>query len=417
MTVLWLCNSGVPKACESMEIDGSPKEGWLVQVADKIENMASIQFIYVFHSALIQEAMKKVEMGNTTFICLQENTASIKNIEIYANILKLYDPDIIHIWGTEEKKSYYMTEAAREVGLIQKVVVSIQGLVGPYAYHYMGNIPGIVQLAPSLRDIVRSDSLARQQNSFWRRGIYERKCIENVEHVIGRTFWDRACAYSFNPKAHYHFNNETLRSGFYESAWSASTCNKHEIFVSQAAYPLKGFHYVLEAVGMLKNRYPDIRIVVAGADNSFKPRYLETAYGRYLRKLIKKNDLSNAISYVGMLSEDDMVKQYLEAEVFVSPSAIENSPNSVGEAMILGMPVISSNVGGVSDLLTHGEEGFLYQADAPYLLAYYISILFENSDLERTLGTNARKHALETHDPDKNFSELLKIYANIFEVS
>ena len=81
--------------------------------------------------------------------------------------------------------------------------------------------------------------------------------------------------------------------------------------------------------------------------------------------------------------------------------------------MLLGMPVVSSNVGGVSDMMKHEKEGYLYQADAPYLLAYYISMFFDNQEIEETYGENARRHALETHNKEENMKTLLEIYENI----
>ena len=99
--------------------------------------------------------------------------------------------------------------------------------------------------------------------------------------------------------------------------------------------------------------------------------------------------------------------------IYNSPSVIENSPNSVGEAMLLGMPIVSSNVGGVSDMLVHNEEGYLYQADAPYLLAYYIAEFFENQERENEFGENARNHAVKTHNKEENIQKLLQIYESI----
>lgn len=74
--------------------------------------------------------------------------------------------------------------------------------------------------------------------------------------------------------------------------------------------------------------------------------------------------------------------RYLASSVFVSVSTIENSPNSVGEAMLFGCPVVSSCVGGVLDMLEHGQEGFLYQASAPYMLAWYVGCVFRDDGLE-----------------------------------
>ena len=104
---------------------------------------------------------------------------------------------------------------------------------------------------------------------------------------------------------------------------------------------------------------------------------------------------------------------HLRANVFVSPSSIENSPNSVGDAMLLGMPCVSSDVGGVKNLMEHGKEGFVYQADAPYMLAYYVCRIFEDEQLASLLGESAAKKAAATHDRAANTARLAEIYQEI----
>lgn len=410
MVILWLCNSPTPYISSMFDIPTCSKEGWLVDMSERISNCIDTSLIYVFPWES-DERIKEQKVGKNIYIMVSPDLKSWE----YESILNKYVPDIIHIWGSEYSKTLEMVRASSKCNVQEKVVISIQGLVGAFSYHYMGNIPGKYQIIPSLRDVIRKDSLNKQLKSFVKRGKDERKALQLVNHVIGRTFWDYNYAKLVNPNINYHFNNETLRASFYKNGWKKETCVKHRIFVTQASYPLKGFHYLLQAVALIKDRYPDVSIVVSGADNSFKSMLLETSYGKYLRLLMKKEKLTDFVRYIGMLDEEEMLKQYLKAEVFVSPSSIENSPNSVGEAMLLGMPVISSNVGGVADLLEHNKEGFLYQADAPYLLAYYITCFFENEDLEIQMGEAARVHAKSTHDAEKNYKSLIEIYRNIQE--
>ena len=66
-----------------------------------------------------------------------------------------------------------------------------------------------------------------------------------------------------------------------------------------------------------------------------------------------------------------------------SPLSIENSPNSLAEVMILGLPTVSSYGGGIPDTVKHNEEGYLYQGDAHYMLAYFIKKVFKET--EKTL--------------------------------
>lgn len=78
-----------------------------------------------------------------------------------------------------------------------------------------------------------------------------------------------------------------------------------------------------------------------------------------------------------------MKERYLKSQVFVLPSSIENSPNSLGEAMLLGVPCIASDVGGVRCLMTHSVEGLIYPADDPRLLAYDICEMFAHPEKRR----------------------------------
>lgn len=414
MKIMWLCNAPIPQVAKACKISNTIHEGWLISVATELEHSENIEFIFVMPNGEVPEGVHYVKNEKSLYILVNiKDQRDEILINTFEEILKKCDPDIVHIWGTEYIQSWAMVQAAKKCNRLDHVVVSMQGLVHMIAKHYMGGIPGKYQIIPSFRDVFRKDTLKMQQLNMVQRGCYEKETLSTVKHVIGRTFWDKAAARSMNPEITYHFNNETLRETFYTSEWDYEKCKKHSVFVTQSHYPIKGFHYLLEAVAILKEKYEDICVYVSGHNNALKTGILSTAYGKYLQYLIKKHDLSSHIHYVGLLNAEEMKKQYLETEVFVSPSVIENSPNSVGEAMLLGMPVVASNVGGVADMLEHNKEGYLYQADAPYLLAYYIAEFFENQDREKEFGQKAKIHAAKTHNKKENFQKLLQIYESI----
>ena len=81
--------------------------------------------------------------------------------------------------------------------------------------------------------------------------------------------------------------------------------------------------------------------------------------------------------------------------------------------MILGLPCVASYVGGIPDMLEDREEGFLYQHNASYMLAYNVCKIFQDDDLARKLSGNTRARALKTHDKDENTRRLLEIYRDI----
>ena len=156
-------------------------------------------------------------------------------------------------------------------------------------------------------------------------------------------------------------------------------------------------------------------MVVAGADiftqdEGWLKRYMKSSYVRYILNLVDKYRLKNHIVFTGELNEADMCAQYAKTHVFVSPSVIENSPNSVCEAMLLGMPCVCSDVGGIRDLMTHEEQGYIYQSSAPYMLAYYICDLFANDQKAIQFSEAAHERAKQTHDREANVKRTLEIY-------
>ena len=81
--------------------------------------------------------------------------------------------------------------------------------------------------------------------------------------------------------------------------------------------------------------------------------------------------------------------------------------------MLLGVPCVAADVGGVTTMMIHEKEGFVYQSTAPYMLAYYICKIFAMEDAVASMGLTAKEHAVHTHDPEKNLQDLLAIYQSV----
>lgn len=330
--------------------------------------------------------------------------------------IKSFCPDVIHIWGTEYAHTLALVNAAEKAELLDHTVASIQGLCRVYAGHYTEGLPKSVQYSFTLRDVLRQDNIRQQQKKFVLRGELETQALKKLRHVIGRTDWDHACTMEVNPNLTYHFCNETLREPFYQGQWRYENCHKHRIFASSKAYPVKGFHYLLQILPQLREKYPDVTLAVTGGTYLGKnpiSALRREGYEKYLRKLTKQYGVEDCVEFLGSLSADAMKAAYLEANVFALPSTIENSPNSLGEAMLLGTPCVAADVGGVANLMRHGTEGYVYQPTATYMLRYYIEKVFEMEDSAQQLGACAKAHAQQTHDPETNLQTLLEIYQQL----
>lgn len=336
--------------------------------------------------------------------------------EQFQKELQQFQPDVIHIWGTEYAHTLAMVNAAEKEGRLSNTVASIQGLCSVYAGHYAEGVPETVKNAFNLRDFLRRDNIRQQEKKFALRGELEEQALRKLQHVIGRTDWDQICALRVNRNVRYHFCNETLRQPFYEGQWQYENCKKHRIFASSCVYPVKGFHYLLQAFGEVAKVYPDATLAVPGKSFlslSPKEKLRQDGYHKYLSRLAQAYGVADKIEFLGHLSAEEMKKAYLDANVFVLPSTIENSPNSLGEAMLLGVPCVAADVGGVVDLMTHREEGYVYQSTAPYMLCGYIQRIFAMEEQATNLGRAAKRHAEVTHNPKQNLDRLLEIYETI----
>ena len=411
MKVLWITNVALPDVCKDLNVRVSPFGGWLTGYLNEIlNNVTCLVSVFPFSKTI------KGSLGNITYYGFKSKGNKKELLNYFSDIIDKEKPDVIHIFGTEYTHSNLMMKASKELGMLRNTVVSIQGLVSVYAKHYFAYLPRKVIYGFTFKEVLKRNNVKLSAEKFKEQGILEVETLKEVKNVIGRTDWDEACVKQINPNINYYFCNESLRESFYDKEWNLENCEKHSVFVSQASYPIKGFHLMLEGFKEIVKKYPDAKLYTTGKNPltiKGMDKLKQSLYSKYLGKLIKKYKLENNVEFLGFLSEEKMAERFLKSNVFVSPSSIENSPNSVGEAMLLGVPTVSSDVGGVKNMLTHGKDGFIYPADEPYMIEYYVSKIFENSDLAKEISKSAKEHAEYTHNRFLNGKTLMEIYNNI----
>ena len=421
MKILWMCNGSLPVIADYLKENSRVcLGGWLMGLSQNLLKQDTVELIYCYPD-YSGSAVRTGTIGRLKFYSLpmtlkdanQEMLPKSRAYQVFSEILRENSPDLIHFFGTEFVYTSALLELCRNLGFGKRTVVSIQGLISMCHLHYEAGLPWWLMRCQTLNELKGRVSLRRMKKNFAHRGEFEQKSLRMTGHIIGRTGWDRAAAEMISPDAEYHFCNETLREEFYTGQWSYENCNPFQIAISQSTYPIKGIHMVVEAVAILVKQFPEIRVVVGGAD-IFHGNWIKgNTYGNYVRRLIHKNGLDSNFEFAGMLDAPSMKKMMLQSNVFVCPSSIENSPNSLGEAMILGMPCIASDVGGVQDMMERNKEGFVYPFGETYKLAYYLKKVFEGREKAAVMGNAAHRRALVTHDPETNNSRLLEIYSAI----
>ncbi len=412
MKVFWLVNTPLPEGAAALGLKAPPGGSWLSAQAACLRGRCELVVCHVTGKVKRRE---RVEAGGVAHIFLPNAMDSLRSA--FEALLAEEKPDVVHVHGTEYEPNTLLVDVCGG-----KCAVSLQGIMTEYAKHYDDGLPArFERVNPAvalMKKLFYADSVALGKQAFARQGVLEVAALEKAAYILGRTAWDKAFAQQTAPAAQYRHVGENLRGEFYEArAWEEEACEKHSIFVSQASYPIKGFHMLLAALPALAEQYPDIHVYVGGARPfTFGNRALDAAknlffeYHRYVDGLIKQNGLARYITYTGPLDAWGMVTQFRRCNVFLSPASIENSPNSVGEAMMLGVPVVASDVGGVSSMLVDGDEGLLYGFGDTGAMAEKIGAVFNDAHLAKKLSQNARNHAGSTHDRDKNTADLLAVY-------
>lgn len=418
MKILWLANTVIPVIANNSNLRSTNLGGWLVYLSSLLSKEHDL--VYVFPQNESKRTISGISNNIKYYGYYEKSGSELKyNKEhelLFKDIVDNENPDIVHIWGTEFIHSLEMVHAVSDK---DKVVISIQGLISVCGKHYYSGLPTKVICSYTFRDLIKNDTIKSQKNKFLKRGCIEQEAVRNCKYIIGRTEFDKACTYQINPSSIYFHCGEILRKIFYDGKWDYGKCEKHTIFISQSGYPIKGFHFALEALSLVKKKYGDAKIYVAGGvlnnGATLISRLKQKTYERYIYRLITELNLSDSVIFTGNLSSEQMKEFYTRANVFVLPSAIENSPNSLGEAMLIGTPCVAAGVGGVKDMMDDNTDGYIYQWDAPYMLANYILKVFDLNVEVMKISENARAHARSNHGPEKCFQEYIDAYQKIIE--
>ena len=406
MRVLWITNIIFPAPCKELGLPSPVYGGWMLSSLEAIRKLhPEVEFAVA--TVYRAKEMKTIHIDGVTYYLLPariDNTRYDKSLEAYwMKVNDTFRPDVVHIHGTEYAHGLAFIRACGA----DNVCVSIQGLVSVIArYYYAGLSFWDILKNITVRDVIRWDTIFQQKRKFEKRGELEKEYLKTVPHIIGRTSWDKAHIWAINPDAEYHFCNETLRPVFYQRKWEYDKCDKHTIFLSQATYPIKGFHKVLKAMPLILKQFPDTKLNIAGNSIVGKPFYKISGYDKYIRTLVRKLNLGDNVCFLGTLTEEQMCEQYLKTNVFVCPSSIENSPNSLGEAQLLGVPCIASYVGGTMDMIGGNELG-LYRFEEVEMLAFMVCCIFKSEKMQIINNAQIR------HSRDFNAKRLIEIYSII----
>lgn len=416
MNILWITNILFPAPSLALGLSEPVYCGWLYGIAKEIASAQGINFAVATKYDGLE--FKCFNIDGVIYYLLPARSTIIPNKsqeKLWKNVCSEFKPDIIHIHGTEFEFGLSCMRACESLNYI----VSIQGLVSVISrYYYAGINHWQIVKNITLRDLILFDSMFQAKRKFKKRGKYEIEYLMRTCNVIGRTSWDYAHVKAINPTVNYHFCNESLRAPFYTTEkWDINKKSEYTIFLSQAGFPYKGLHQVLKAISLLHAEFDKINIRIAGHNVLRNPNIIESlkvsGFGFYLRNLIEELNIGDHVHFIGTLTEEQMVEEYKKAHIYICPSSIENSPNSLGEAQLVGVPVIASYVGGIPDMIIHNETGLLYRFEEIEMIAENIRKIFVDNIFAMKLSANGIIAAESRHNRATNLNRTFEIYKNI----
>ena len=413
MKVLWFTNT--PSLAEERLSNKPTGGGWIKSLESRLKKQKGIKLGIVFY---YPKKIHFFEFNKTKYYPVYTNTGgkikklitrikgSIEpkeDVQKFLQIISDFKPDIIHIHGTEGP-----------FGLIQEkiknipIVISIQGniLVCKYKW-YSGITKAHVKKYSNSIDKLLYRDYNSIYKSFNKRAEREKNILSSSKNIIGRTSWDKRITSILAKDSKYFHNDEILRDSFYKNKWSNIKSKPFIIFTTSSNSIYKGIEVMLQTVKLLDEFEFDYKWYVAGLKNSDK-----------VIKIVNKSfnlRPSNNVIFLGTLNEKELVDNLLASHVYVMPSHIENSPNNLCEAMILGLPCIATDVGGTSSLLENKKEGILIQDGDPWSLAGAIIEMHNNYKTAIKYGVNARNKAIKRHNPLKIINDLINIYSKLIK--
>jgi glycosyltransferase involved in cell wall biosynthesis len=409
MKVLWVTPnlvSGLNKKAGISKGSGGWISGTVSEIIDaniELHVLTINNSVDTNHKSLSGIYLHSIKSNKGVF---SRNSRTEKEIQ---EIIDDISPDIIDLQGIEFCYSAFVVKQYRE-----KVICTLQGLISNISTHYGSGLSYLdIIKSLTLRDFISQSSIYSRKSKYTKRGKFEVEAIENAKYFIGRTSWDKKIIALHNSESFYFKKTRAVSSAFSEKVWKLN--GVRTVFVSQCHVPIKGLHTLLDSLSLLKERQFIINVIVGGRTRlSKKNSLLDSNYERLLRKKIKKNGLVEQVKFIGLVDQNEMVKNMLEADLYIQPSYIENSPNSTLEALRLGMPCLLSDVGGTKDLV-QGSGSVFYRHDDHQLLSYYLKYLLTRPDVLVEMSNDAQVFSNNYSYTQKN-TKILDVYNKVFSL-
>lgn len=410
MKILWF-EVSEPSAYVS---GGIPIGGWQDSLERIVRTIPNIELTIAFMS---EKHSKTKVVGGVTYVPIYTQWSFYekkirKHWDVYVEkmlsgakqIVDEFQPDLIHVFGTEWPFGQIVSYTNIPL------VIHIMGAIVPY--HNANYPPGYSFIGEIFKNWWNPMKLygfwkSRRDSENWL--MWERRTWKLVNNYMGRTQWDKSLSNVMHPGRKYFHVEEALRTDFLngENSWKLPKDGKLKLISTGCSSFWKGPDMMLKVAKVLVSLNVDFEWQVAG---NMRP---------YIKKTIEKQEgvcfEDVHINILGFKKPDELMKILCSSTMYVHTAYIENSPNSICEAQCLGLPVVSTNVGGIASLVRQDVDGILVAANDPWQMADAIVELYKNRERMQRYSENARTFALSRHNDEHIKEQLIDCYNQLIK--
>ena len=361
---------------------------WIVNLSSALARTPELELHIITESTLVAQR-QVVRRDNITYHVLKTGvpfthrgfpywcpldilTGFSANVRQMLREIGAINPDLVHGHGTEV--GYALTAVKSK----RPCLISIQGVISE-----------IFKTSPILRyRLVRK---------------LEQQTVRQARFFTCRTRFDSGFVLSQNPQARIFMIPEAMNPVFFEKTWSPSEAET--ILFVGSLLKENGIFTLLEALAVVARQRPRVLLQIIGGASLEQRQSLQ----QFCERLgIQKN-----VEFRGFKLAAEIARYHQAAQMFVMPSENENSPNALAEAMVSGMPVIASDVGGIPSMVQAGESGVLVKPQDPQQLSEAILRLLSHPEERQRLGANAQRAARARHWPETVAAQTVAAYQEI----
>ena len=352
---------------------------------------------------------------NTSFEDWESNGSVDRELAIYTKLSKYFDKVYFITYGEKDKK--YQKRLPSNIILLPKkypVPNSLYSLLIPFAYkrelkksswiktnQIMGSWTAVlIKLFLIKKIAIRTgytESLSLVSKN------YLKKSLIWLIEFIAYKFSDTAIVTSKHQqdylKKQYHLKNiHVIPNGIDTELFKPINTTKNDSIVTNLLF-IGRLHKEKNVINLIKSLKGIKRI-----------KLLVIGNGHLQKEVLElKNEYNINITLIDKVPNNTLPDVYTKADIYIQPSLYEGNPKTILEAMSCGLPVISTDVDGINNVITHKQNGYLCQINSNSIRTAILS-LRNNTKLKEKIGGNARKYILENYNLDNILKKEIKLY-------